>query len=317
VVIVSEPGLWVMEVPPGTALGEVTVSKEFHVLPCNWPETVLWEALRVGDAIRGRPVVVGKVQPALWIDSFFDEQVYGGDEAHFQLDYGNAGGFESQAWIRSDFPPEAPFVGSDPVPVESDPGGLWALWSGGSLATDETGVIDVAVQIEPGLPPSSTIGIWSGILDHAEVVDDETAITFHVPPPEWWKWVNGVPWTPGLGVIVWTSDTLTVTDVIASGSAPALVEHWNPERLRLDSYSRDPVAGVVLSGTGSLSWEFPLGAPETITLTKVFHVEPHAWDYTVLWEELWIEAEEWERRPVEIAKRPTYLVYLPLVMRDC
>ena len=58
-----------------------------------------------------------------------------------------------------------------------------------------------------------------------------------------------------------------------------------------------------------------MGAPEIITLTKVFHVEPLAWDYTVLWEELWVEGEEWERRPVEIDKRPTYLVYLPLVMR--
>jgi hypothetical protein len=309
-----EAGAWAVEVPEPWDFGPVTIVKEFHVRPCNWAETVLWEHVNYGLAVRSRPVVVAKLQPALWIDSAFDPTVYGGGEAVFSLNYGNARGFESQAVIRNEFPPQAPFLDSNPRPDEVDPEGLYAIWNLGPLATDDTGSIDVAVRIEPGLPPSSTIEIWDGILDHAGVLEDETLIRYHVPPPTWEKWVDDMAWHPGLELLLHMSDTIAVTDVISTRSAVAMVEHWNPEHLGLEGYTLDPPVGIILEEPGFLSWEFRMGAPGTITLTKLYHVESGAWAYTVLWEELWVEGVEWERRPVHIDKRSSFL-YLPLVLR--
>jgi hypothetical protein len=307
-VVSPAPGVWVLTVPPGEYYGPLTIVKEFHVEPCTWPETILWEELQAGLGVRVRPVLVTKRQPDLWIDSFFDVSVYGGDEAQFVLTYGNDGGFESQAWISNTFPAEAPFVWSDPMPDIVDPGGRWAYWDVGALGEGDGGSITVAVQIAPGLPPSTTVEIWDGIFNHIGELQDETLIVYHVPPPMWDKWVNGEEWTPELGVTVETSDTITVTDVISTRSAAAIVEHWDPGHLTLVDYATEaPVPGIVLSDTGFLSWEFPGGAPGQITITKVFHVEPCTWTYTVLWEELWVEDVEWERRPVHIDKMPSDL----------
>ncbi|MCL7454774.1 MAG: hypothetical protein M8467_17185 [Anaerolineae bacterium] len=313
-VLAAGPDVWNMFVPPDVDLGPATVTKEFHVEPCIWGETILWETLATGDFLRNRPVVVVKQPPELWIDSQFDENVHSGKPAEFLLAYGNHGGFENQAWIRSDFPPEAPFAGSDPPPVEVGPEGLWALWEVGDLATDDSGGIAVMVEIAPGLLPSTTLEIWSGILNHVDEVAAETVVGFHVSPPVWDKWVGDVAWHPDLAVDVRTWDLLTVTDVISSHSGVAIVEHWNPEHLQLAEYVREPDVGVVLSDTGFLSWEFPEGMPGTITLTKVYQVQPCTWSYTVLWEELWLGEFEWERRPVHLEGWPS--VYLPLVVRN-
>jgi hypothetical protein len=309
------PGRWVLEVPSGVDYGPVSLVKEFHVLPCNWSETVLWEELQADAGVRHRPVPVGKLQPELWIDSFSDVSVYSREEAEFELSYGNAGGFETQAWIRNDFPPEAPFVRSDPSPAEVGPDGSWVVWDLGSMGTGEEGSIDVTVEILPSLPPSTTIEIWDGIFDHAEVLEDETVISFHVPPPTWQKWVDDVPWTPDLGIAVQMSDTITVVDVISTRSAMAIVEHWNPEHLYLEEYTLDPLLGSVEWDPGFFAWKFPTGAPGTITLTKVFHVDCGAWDYGVLREELWVEGVEWERRLLYLDNTQDICEYLPLTLR--
>jgi len=157
------------------------------------------------------------------------------------------------------------------------------------------------------MPPSTTIEILDVIRNHVGEVVDETVIGFHVTPPAWDKWVNDVPWNPDLAVNVQTWDVFTVTDVISTHSAVAIVEHWNPEQLTLAEYSREPEVGIVLSDPGFLSWEFPEGAPGAITLTKVYAVQPCTWTYSVLWEELWVEDVEWERRPVQVDKRPSSL----------
>ncbi|MBN1977445.1 MAG: hypothetical protein JW918_08585 [Anaerolineae bacterium] len=304
------PGVWMLAVPPGITYGPLTIVKEFHVEPCTWPETILWESLEVwGEGVRVRPVLVSKRQPDLWIDSFFDVSVYSGDEAQFVLTYGNEGGFENQAGITNTFPAEAPFAWSDPAPARFDEENRrWAYWDVGSLGDGDGGSITVAVQIAPGLPPSTTIEIWDGVFNHAGELEDETLIIYHVPPPTWDKWVNGEEWTPGLGVTVETSDTITVVDVISTRSGVAIVEHWNPEHLALVDYTTEaPLPGIILSDTGFLAWEFPGGAPGQITITKIFHVEPCTWTYTVLWEELWVEGIEWERRPVHIDRTPSDL----------
>jgi hypothetical protein len=110
-------------------------------------------------------------------------------------------------------------------------------------------------------------------------------------------------------------DTFSVTDVLTTRSAAAIVAHWDPERLSLEAYTLEPKAGIVLSETGFLSWEFPGGAPGTITMTKWFEVEPAPETHSVLWEELWLEDLEWERRPVFVDKVEARL-YLPMVIRE-
>lgn len=306
----SMPGLWTLVVPPSVDYGPLTIVKEFNIEPCIWPETVLWESLQVwSGGLRNRPLVVGKQQPDLWIDSFFEEGVYSGDEAQFVLRYGNTGGLESQAWITNTFPPEVTFVRSEPSsPITEDPNGRWATWDAGALATDQEDRITVTVAITEGLPPSTTIEFWDSIHNHIGEPVDETPVIYQVLPPTWEKQVNDEPWRSDLGVSVQTSDTITVTDVISSHSAVAMVEHWNPEHLTLSRFiTQSTAAGKILSNTDSLSWEFPEGAPGTMIITKIFHVEPCTWTYTVLWEELWVEDVEWQRRPVHIAKRPSEL----------
>ena len=223
------------------------------------------------------------------------------------LRYGNNGGRESGAWITSTFPAEATFVNADPMPLPGDHGDHWAKWSIGMLPGGGTGSITVTVEITRGLPPSTTVEMWGGILNHVDELRDDAIVHYHVPPPTWKKQVNGQPWKLGPGVTVETSDTFTVTEVISTRSAVAVVEHWNPDRLALVTYTTEPEAGIILSDTDFLSWEFPGGAPGEITITKWFHVEPCTWTYTVLWEELWVEDVEWDRRPVHVDKIPPEL----------
>lgn len=316
-VLSPEPGVWSLVVPPGFDYGPLAIVKEFHVEPCIWPETILWESLEAwGEGVRVRPVLVSKWQPELWIDSFFDANIYSGREAEFVLTYGNDGGFETQAWINSVFPAQAPFAWSVPPPSDFDPSGRWAVWAVDPLHQGDGGSIDVVVEIAPGLFPSTTIEIWNGILNHANELQDETFIGYHVPPPVWNMWVDGKPWVPGLGVTAKTSDTITALDVISTHSVAAIVGRWNPEHLTLMYYTTEPPSvGIVLSGTGFLSWRFPGGVPGQITITKIFHVEPCTSTYTVLWEDLWVESVEWGRRPLHIDLEQISSVYLPLVLR--
>jgi hypothetical protein len=310
------PGTWILTVPPGPDSGPIRIVKEFHAEPCNWTETVLWETLLVGSgAIRNRPFVVNKQPPDLWIDSTFDERVYGREEAKFVLHFGNDGGFENAFSIRSIFPAEAVFLGSQPPPTGGEEGASTVEWEfPDGIAAGEEGAITVTVAIAEGVPPSTTIGIWDGIFNHVDELADETATMYHVAPPQWKKLVNDRAWTPELEVTVQVFDTFSVTDVISTRSAVAMVEHWDPDRLSLQAYSREPDAGIVLQDPGFLSWEFPGGAPGTITLTKWFDVEPAPETYSVLWEELWVEDVQWERRPVHIDKVEGRL-YLPLMVR--
>ncbi len=305
--VLPASGAWSLGVPSGVDLGPATVTVKFRVQPSGEPATILWEAVSAGLAVRNRPVVVHRRLPELWIKSFFDVSAYSGDRPEFELAYGNDGGLESDAWIHTTFPPQAPWIGSEPAPTEVDPAGLWARWDLGALGMNEEGRINVEVEMAPGLPPSTTVEIWAGLYNYADELAAETEVAYHVPPPTWQKWINGQPWTLGLAVDVQTFDVVTVTDVISTRSAVEIVEQWNPERLTLARYSTQPDGGVLLTGPDSLSWEFPAGAPGPITLTKVFAVEPCTWTYAVLWEELWAEGVYLERRAVQIDKAPSEL----------
>lgn len=306
--ILDDQGIWNLTGMSGLLETQVLITKIFLVKPCLWTETVLWETL-VGPSgeARTRPTLIHKVPSELWIDSFFDVSVYSGDEAHFLLEYGNNGGLESNAWITSSFPAEVTFLDSTPPESFVSPDRHLAVWNLGPLASGEVGTITVSVGITNGLPPSTTIGIWGGVFNHAGELAEETGIFYHVPPPIWEKWVNGLPWKLDSVINLQTGETFIVTDVVSTRSTAALVEHWNAEHLTLMDYAIEPPAGIILSDAGFLSWRFPEGVPETITLTKLFAVQPCTWTYTVLWEELWVEYIEWERRPVHVDKVPSDL----------
>ena len=62
-----------------------------------------------------------------------------------------------------------------------------------------------------------------------------------------------------------------------------------------------------------LSWAGDFAQAATIELYKLFHVEPGHWLAILFEEELWLNGNLLETRPVEILRR--LRVYLPLVLR--
>jgi len=97
--------------------------------------------------------------------------------------------------------------------------------------------------------------------------------------------------------------------------AYAQVEMWDPLHLHLLDWAA--TGGTVIVNPGQVEWTGEILAPQTITLTKWFHVEPCTWTQTLLQEELWLEGVELEQRPVVIHKLPPDLwidsSYDPLV----
>jgi hypothetical protein len=167
-------------VPPGEPM-MATLTKWFHVEPCNWTETILQEELWVGELeIDQRPVTIFKIPPELWIDSQYEPEVWAGGPADFALLYGNDGGYETDVMVRNEFPPEAPFLSADPPPDDVDENGLWAEWDIGDLGMDEGGEIDVTVAISDMLEPCTWITITDWIYDHAGDIADGVTITLHV-----------------------------------------------------------------------------------------------------------------------------------------
>ena len=145
----------------------ITLTKWFHVEPCTWTETVLWEELWLDQVeLEQRPVLIHKLPPALWIDAIGGGEVQAGQPAQFTLLYGNTGGYENSVGIYNNFPPEAPFVSSVPPPDIVDPSGLFVQWNVGDLPQGAQGTIDVTVEITTTAPPSTTITIWDYIFDH-------------------------------------------------------------------------------------------------------------------------------------------------------
>ncbi|MFP4343571.1 MAG: hypothetical protein ACLFU8_02650 [Anaerolineales bacterium] len=309
--IVTGMGFLEWSLPPTTPV-PATITKTFHVRPCVWTGTEIWEELLVWDGVQlvpvdTRPVFIEKIPPQLWIESQYEPLVQPGEIATFTLRYGNNGGFESGGWISNTFPMEAVYVGSvsdPPLPVSVGPGGLWARWELEPLATGETGVITVNVEIAPNLPPPRVPPIYDYIYDHAGIERDWTEILFRIEPPAWGKWIDGVRWYPGISLTVETSDTFQVVDVITGAFNTTLLEFWNSERLELVGFT--PSAGVVVPGPNGdlLEWHVPATAPEVVTLTKEFHVRGGAWTESPLHEELLVEGEFWQERPLLLRKAP-------------
>ncbi|MBN1179439.1 MAG: hypothetical protein JXD18_09520, partial [Anaerolineae bacterium] len=305
--VAEEPGFLALRLRPLEPVETVfTVTKVFHVEPCTWTYTILWEELWAVDPgtwepveeLERRPVFIDKPPVDLAIDSFFDVyHVIPGQRAIFELEYTNpiTADREFGAVISNTFPITAPYAGSSLEPFRF--GDDWVAWRIPVIEPGGSGVITVAVDIATHVPPSTTIEVWDGIYNHAGELEDDVWITFHVEPPGWVKWVNGVLWDEGLTIQTQTSHTITITDVIyvpdpaALGRAEGetvLEENWVSAELSLLDW--EVTAGTITSNTaaGWMMWTLPVGEPGIYTITKLFHVEPCTWTETIIQEELWI-----------------------------
>ncbi len=163
----------------------ITLTKWFHVEPCTWTQTLLWEKLWLsGVELEQRPVVVNKLPPLLGISSAYSSTVWPGAQAQFTLAYSNTGGYENNVMVRNEFPPEALFVGSVPPPDAADPGGMWAEWLVGDLPMGAMGSISVTVNIADTILPGQLITITDWIINHLGDPVDVTEIVFEAGPGE-------------------------------------------------------------------------------------------------------------------------------------
>ncbi|MBN1246555.1 MAG: hypothetical protein JXC32_02800, partial [Anaerolineae bacterium] len=299
-----EIGRVTWQLPEGDAQ-VYTMTKWFHVEPSIWTTTVLTETVSVlGQQDTVRRITVNKIPPALWIAASGGADVWPGDVVTLALSYGNTGGYENGVSVRATFPNEAPLAWADPAPDETAPGGLSARWNVGDLAGGTSGEILIAIAVTetPPLPP--TLQVWSGIADHVDVVRDQATATFDVQTPVqeivWEKTVNGEPWQPDLVVTAVASDTFVVQDVVLSSGEFLLTETWDPERLSLVEVNT--TTGELNQAPGHVAWAVPPQPGEAL-LTKVFHVEPGDWDWTVL-EEVLEVGDESRVRFVPVRQRP-------------
>jgi hypothetical protein len=127
-----------------------------------------------------QPVSIEESEPVLWTDADYEPEVRAGEESTFRLLYGNTGGYENNVRIRNEFPPEARFASSAPLPERMSITGLWAEWDVGDLGKDDQGSIDVTVAIAGDLVPSTTVEIWDYIYNHVGWEMDAFRITYHI-----------------------------------------------------------------------------------------------------------------------------------------
>jgi hypothetical protein len=158
-----------------------TLTLWFRVLPCTWTDTTLAGTLSpaCGQA-EGKPVLVHKLPPVLWIDATYLRNVLPGQPAAFTLSYGNTGGYENDAMLRAEFPDEARFQQSVPAPSRVDPAGLWAEWDVGDLAQGAQASIGVTALIAPDVPPLTTLLVTGDLYDHVDVVRDSATVEWTV-----------------------------------------------------------------------------------------------------------------------------------------
>ncbi len=129
----------------------------------------------------------------------------------------------------------------------------------------------------------------------------------HHQPESGIKWINDVPWSPGITFTVETSDTVQVVDVIRVDPLDVFLlnELWNPDELALITYDIDPPGATnVITTPGQMTLEGLIDHPAVITVTKWFHVEPSIWEVTYL-------EEIMETPPVPEPYRAVFFEKLP------
>ena len=201
-------------------------------------------------------------------------------------------------------------------PLDHVPG-ITFTWQIPKLTYGQQGVITVTgIAVTDG-PISNTVYITGQNAIGLPTPDrDESSNAAIWPDPTWTKWVDGLAWIPHLTIPVETWETHTVVDVITTQHALTLTEVWTASHLALTQYTVDPpAAGVVMTGPGWLRFHVLPG--QTVTLTKLFQVQPCTWTQTLLQESLFSEYKLLESRAVSFAKRSADLtigsLYTPAV----
>ncbi|MBN1536309.1 MAG: hypothetical protein JW908_06220 [Anaerolineales bacterium] len=293
----------------------ITLTKTFTVKTCTWSQTILGETFLLGSNLPVfRAVTVNKVASDLWLNSINNTpQIYGGETVTFNLPYGNNGGFENMVDISSYFPPGVSFVSSDPMPTIQNPISATVGWNlPGGLTMGQSGMITLTAYISDNLPVGTVLEIPTTILDHAGSVQDTTLVTYQTLPPDWHKTINEVPWSFDLETPISAGQIFTVTDVITTGSDFTLVDRWNADQLSLVTVQ--PSRGSITEDTGRLIWNISLDSAEMVSITRWFRTRPFTDTYAVLWEDLSIGGEEWERRSVSLENTTPYIIYMPMIL---
>ncbi len=265
--VITGPGRleWTAElIEPAT----ITLTKWFHVEPCTWTQTTLLEELWLDEELlEERPVVVNKLQPELWIDAVCEPAVTSGLPAIFTLVYSNTGGYENNAGIYNNFPPEAPFLSSVPPPGLSVPttctsSGTSAICRRAPLAASTSRSISPTTCRRRRRSRSGTISLTT-LSSHSDAV----SITLHVESPVVWdKYVDGIPWTAGMSVTHQTSDTIEVVEVLHLLQPPTVV--MRPAVEPVHAARSQPAAwppAETTSGAQPARQVLPVGTPRALS----------------------------------------------------
>ena len=233
-----------------------------------------------------------------------------GDWVTFTITFSNEGSLPAESVVITDLLPSElvnatwNYWTSNGFVVSARPS-ITYVWNLPDLAWREWGIITVTAQVSPtasGLV-TNTVEIATSSVEQYQIVQyaNTAQATFTVVSPlsyAWLKQVNGVDWHAGFSVMVQTSDTIKIVDVISTSQPFTLTEIWNTDHLSLTTYL--PSAGTVVTSAGWLTWTAPGGQP--VTLTKEFYVEPCTWTTTILEEALYVGGGMAERRAIAVAK---------------
>ncbi len=282
-----------------------TLTVYFAVDPCNWPESDI-QRLWVNENQR-RDVTVDKWLHDLQIDSSYEAEVFSGQPAAFQLQAGNAGGYENNAEIWCVFSPNAPFGDASPPATYVDPTGLTANWELGDLSNGSSTSITVTADVEEGLPVGTPVPTLCSIQDHTGVLVANTNIAHTTVSKTIWETaVDSQAWFPGLTTVHETGDTIEVIEALYNRSGESidayLTQGFGPSQLSLLDVSVSQ--GSVTQNPGNTSWQVQISVGQTVTMTGLYSVEPCTWIESVINTEL---AETNEVRTILIEKTPADL----------
>jgi hypothetical protein len=272
----------------------------YQAAQCNWPDSVI-ERLWVNDNDR-RDITLDKWLHDLHIGSSYEPHVFAGQQAAFQLQAGNGGGYENNVEIWCAFSPEAPFGDASPPATFVDPTGLTANWELGDLSNSASTSINITADVDPGIPVGTPVPTLCSIQDHTGVLVANTTINqTTVAATLWETTVDSQAWFPGLLAVREMGDTIEVVEELhnrSGASITALItQNFGPSQLSLLDASASH--GSVVESPGVIDWTVQIGVGQTVTLTGLYLVEPCLWTDTAIHTVL---AETNELREIEVEK---------------
>ncbi len=313
---VSQPTgqvLWATTLSAGQS---ATLTVWYSVAQCNWPASTI-QRLWVGPS-QWRDVTLNKWLHDLQIDSTYEPLVFSGQQATFQLQAGNNGGYENNVQIWCAFSPDGPFGDSIPPADFVDSTGLSANWELGDLANGNSTSIQVTVDVEAGLPVGTHIPTVCSIQDHTGApVADIPINQITAATTLWETTVNAQPWFPGYVSVNETGDIIEIVEDLfnrsTASSDSALSQSFQPSELSLVDVTVSD--GVANQNPGLTEWNVQIGVGQTVTMTSVYSVEPCTWTESAI-DTLLLESNE--SRGILVEKIPAGLwiesTYEPLVL---